>query len=66
MLQDFSARTEEALKYYVYLLVDPRDGKIFYVGKGKQSGENAIRLRDWLLSEEGQRFVEAQGYVSAG
>lgn len=35
MLQDFSPRTEEALKYYVYLLVDPRDGKIFYVGKGK-------------------------------
>lgn len=35
MLQDFSPRTEEALGYYVYLLVDPRDGKIFYVGKGK-------------------------------
>lgn len=35
MLQDFSPRTEEALKYYVYLLVDPRNNKIFYVGKGK-------------------------------
>lgn len=35
MLQNFSPRTEEALEYYVYLLVDPRDGKIFYVGKGK-------------------------------
>ena len=35
MIQDFSPRTEEALKYYVYLLVDPRDKKIFYVGKGK-------------------------------
>ncbi len=34
-IQDFSPRTEEALAYYVYLLVDPRDGKIFYVGKGK-------------------------------
>ena len=34
MIQDFSPRTEEALKHYVYLLVDPRDGKIFYVGKG--------------------------------
>ena len=34
MLQDFSPRTEEALEYYVYLLVDPRDNKIFYVGKG--------------------------------
>lgn len=35
MLQDFSPRTEEALQYYVYLLVDPRSNKIFYVGKGK-------------------------------
>ncbi len=35
MIQDFSPNTEEALKYYVYLLVDPRDNKIFYVGKGK-------------------------------
>ena len=25
---------EENLGYYVYLLVDPRDGKPFYVGKG--------------------------------
>ena len=35
MISDFSPRTEEALGYYVYLLIDPRDGKIFYVGKGK-------------------------------
>lgn len=34
-INDFSPRTEDALGYYVYLLVDPRDGKIFYVGKGK-------------------------------
>ena len=34
-MDNFSPRTEEALKYYVYLLVDPRDNKIFYVGKGK-------------------------------
>lgn len=24
----------EGLKYYVYALVDPRDNRIFYVGKG--------------------------------
>ena len=24
----------EALQYYVYCLVDPRDKKIFYIGKG--------------------------------
>lgn len=26
---------KEALGYYVYALVDPRDRKIFYIGKGK-------------------------------
>jgi len=32
--------------YYVYLLIDPRDGKPFYVGKGK--GRRAkIHLQDW-------------------
>ncbi len=31
----FSELTKESLKYYVYCLVDPRDNKIFYIGKGK-------------------------------
>lgn len=30
----FSPYVQEHLRYYVYLLSDPRDGKIFYVGKG--------------------------------
>ena len=30
----FSQKTIEELKYYVYCLVDPRDRKIFYIGKG--------------------------------
>lgn len=30
----FSEKTCEELRYYVYLLVDPRDNKVFYVGKG--------------------------------
>lgn len=33
-LDSFSQCSIEALKAYVYLLVDPRDNKIFYVGKG--------------------------------
>lgn len=32
---ELSALTLEKLGWYVYLLVDPRDKKIFYVGKGK-------------------------------
>ncbi len=34
MIKQFSQKTKEELKYYVYALIDPRDGKIFYVGKG--------------------------------
>ena len=30
-----SQRTIEELKYYVYALKDPRNGEIFYIGKGK-------------------------------
>jgi len=34
-MNNITQRTTEKLGYYVYLLKDPRDGKIFYVGKGK-------------------------------
>ncbi len=34
MIDFFSQKTQEELKYYVYILLDPRDNKIFYVGKG--------------------------------
>lgn len=34
-LDGFSPYIQERLDYYVYLLSDPRDGQIFYVGKGK-------------------------------
>ena len=31
---EFSKEVQEQLKYYVYRLVDPRNGKTFYIGKG--------------------------------
>ena len=31
---EFKQSVKEALGYYVYALVDPRDNKIFYIGKG--------------------------------
>lgn len=34
-LSRFSQSAIEQLGYYVYALIDPRDGNIFYVGKGK-------------------------------
>lgn len=33
-MNGFSQTTIEELNYYVYVLLDPRDNKIFYVGKG--------------------------------
>lgn len=44
---EFKQTVIEALKYYVYCLVDPRDNKIFYIGKGYgnrvfQHAQNAL------------------------
>lgn len=33
-MKSFKQSIKDALKYYVYALVDPRDKRIFYVGKG--------------------------------
>ena len=35
--QRFPAIVEERLEWYVYALIDPRDGRLFYIGKGKGS-----------------------------
>lgn len=37
----FKQSVKEALNFYVYALVDPRDKKIFYVGKG--SGDRVFQ-----------------------
>lgn len=34
-MEAFSNEVKEKLKFYVYRLVDPRNGRTFYVGKGK-------------------------------
>lgn len=33
-INGFTEETKKQLKYYVYKLIDPRDGKVFYIGKG--------------------------------
>ena len=33
----FDQITSEKLKFYVYCLIDPRDEKPFYIGKGKEN-----------------------------
>ncbi len=34
---EFRQKVKEPLGYYVYALVDPRNSKIFYIGKGKEN-----------------------------
>lgn len=34
-IKGFTPETIDQLKYYVYKLIDPRDGKVFYIGKGQ-------------------------------
>ena len=34
----FPAGVAEQLKWYVYRLIDPRNGETFYVGKGRATG----------------------------
>lgn len=34
-IKHFTEESIEKLKYYVYMLIDPRNGKVFYIGKGK-------------------------------
>ena len=36
-IQCFSDEVCKEIKYYVYRLVDPRNGETFYVGKGKDN-----------------------------
>jgi hypothetical protein len=56
----FSAATSEALRHYVYMLTDPSDGRIFYVGEGQ--GQRVFRhvldARDLLLAGSTSTLAE--------
>lgn len=49
----FSQKVKEALAYYVYALVDPRDKRIFYIGKGRVTDCSNMQRR--LLREMNRR-----------
>lgn len=52
-LRSFKPGMAEKLGHYVYLYVDPRDGKVFYIGKGK--GERCL---DHLFEDDDQPKVK--------
>ena len=54
-MDNFSQLTQETLGYYVYLLINPLDNKIFYVGKGKDNrmfDHAKDAPLDWLRSDK--------------
>ena len=52
----FTKEVIEQLQYYVYRLIDPRNGQTFYVGKGKGNRLYA-HINDALKNYEGESYV---------
>ena len=64
-ITEFPSGVIEHLGWYVYRLIDPRDGSTFYVGKGKGNrvfahmrGEVAATDNDELLSNKLKQIRE--------
>lgn len=56
-MKKFSERARKLLKYYVYLYIDPRDGVVFYVGKGR--GNRCFsHLKDVRENDKAARIAE--------
>lgn len=61
----FSLAINERLKFYVYRLIDPRNGETFYVGKGIGNRvfahvKGALSVEDDVINEKFQRIREIQ------
>ena len=55
----FSTEVIEQLQYYVYRLIDPRNGQTFYVGKGKGNRVFA-HVNDALKGFDGQTYEDKE------
>ena len=53
----FTPEVIEQLQYYVYRLIDPRNGQTFYVGKGKGNRLYA-HINDALKNFDGQSYID--------
>ena len=66
MVNAFNQQTIESLAYYVYALIDPRDNRIFYIGKGKgnrifQHAKDALYDEDKSLKLDIIRSILREG-----
>lgn len=57
-MKSFSKSTLENLKYYVYGLVDPRDGSIFYVGKASSNNRAFDHLKPFAGESSKRQRIE--------
>lgn len=61
MIDRFPRHTHEGLKFYVYIYIDPRNGEVFYVGKGR--GNRAFEhLKDTSERRKAIRIREILAY----
>jgi hypothetical protein len=63
-LRDFDDSTRSALGIYVYGLIDPRDDRVFYVGKG--GGSKADKLEGSSNLRIFEHFYEVEKALRAG
>lgn len=56
-MKSFSPEVCKQIKYYVYRLIDPRNGQTFYVGKGKDNRVFA-HVNDALKNYEGKSYID--------
>ena len=66
IINAFNQQTIESLAYYVYALIDPRDNRIFYIGKGKgnrifQHAKDALDNKDQSLKLDIIRSILREG-----
>ncbi len=60
---EFTKEVQDHLNYYVYRLIDPRNGETFYVGKGKGNRvfthvKGELDAEEDVLTEKLQRIRE--------
>ena len=66
-IKQFSDQTIERLGYYVYLLIDPRDNQIFYVGKGQGNRVFAhAREAEQIEDAESEKIEKIKEIIDSG
>jgi len=70
-VSEFKKEVQDQLKYYVYRLIDPRNGETFYVGKGKgnrvfQHVRNELGADADVLTEKLQRINKQNPWFISG